>query len=129
MKKLKQSSKDHKMVGYSVLMKPFHESFTLFRSSHRRCSIKKGIVRNFAKFTRKYLCQSLFFNKSAGLRPKACNFIEKETRHRCFPANFSKFLTTPFLQNNSGRLLLVYFARFSDELFCVSIITRSTINK
>ena len=35
----------------------------------------KGILRNFAKFTEKRLCQSLFFNKLAGLRPEACNFI------------------------------------------------------
>ena len=32
------------------------------RSSHRRCSINKGVLRNFAKFTGKHLCQSLFFN-------------------------------------------------------------------
>ena len=34
----------------------------------RRCSVKKGVLRNFAKFTGKHLCQSLFFNKVAGLR-------------------------------------------------------------
>ena len=34
-----------------------------FRSSHQRCSIKKGILRNFTKFTGKHLCQSLFFDK------------------------------------------------------------------
>ena len=28
------------------------------RSSHQRCSIKKGVLRNFAKFTRKHLCQT-----------------------------------------------------------------------
>ena len=28
--------------------------------------------------------------------------------HRCFPVRFSKFLRTPFLQNTSGRLLLVF---------------------
>ena len=38
----------------------------IFRSSHRRCSVKKGVPRNFAKFTGKHLCQSLFFNKVAG---------------------------------------------------------------
>ena len=26
-------------------------------------SVKKGVLRNFAKFTGKHLCQSLFFNK------------------------------------------------------------------
>ena len=30
---------------------------------------KKGVLRNFAKFKGKHLCQSLFFNKVAGLRP------------------------------------------------------------
>ena len=38
------------------------------RSSHRRCSVKKGVLGNFAKFTGEHLCQSLFFNKVAGLR-------------------------------------------------------------
>ena len=28
---------------------------------------KKGVLRNFAKFTGKHLCQSLFFNKVSGL--------------------------------------------------------------
>ena len=36
------------------------------RSSQQRCSVKKGVLRNFAKFTVKRLCQSLFFNKVAG---------------------------------------------------------------
>ena len=39
------------------------------RSSHQRCSMKKGVLRNFAKFTGKHLCQSLIFNDIAGLRP------------------------------------------------------------
>ena len=39
------------------------------RSSHRRCSTKKDVYRNFVKFTGKDLCQSLFFNKATGLRP------------------------------------------------------------
>ena len=28
--------------------------------------MKKGVLRNFTKFTGKHLCQSLFFNKAAG---------------------------------------------------------------
>ena len=36
------------------------------RSSHRRWSVRKGVLRNFAKFTGKHLCQSFFFNKIAG---------------------------------------------------------------
>ena len=35
-----------------------------YRSSHRRCSMKKGVLVNFpTKFTGNHLCQSLFFNK------------------------------------------------------------------
>ena len=40
------------------------------RSSHRRCSVRKGVLRNFAKFTGKHLRQSLFFDKVAGLRSR-----------------------------------------------------------
>ena len=32
------------------------------RSSHQRCSVRKGVLRNFAKFTGKHLCQVLFYN-------------------------------------------------------------------
>ena len=74
------------------------------RTSHQRCSMKKSVLRIFAKFTGKHLCQSLFFNKVAGLRPAI--FLKKRLWHRCFPVNFAKFLRTPFLQNSSGRLLL-----------------------
>ena len=61
--------------------------FVLFRStisenassSHRRCSVRRGVLKNFLKFTAKHLCQCLFFNKIAG---------------------------QSFLQSTSGRLLL-----------------------
>ena len=46
------------------------------RSSHRRCSIKIGVLKNFAKLTGKRLCQRLFFNKVADLRPENTFFIE-----------------------------------------------------
>ena len=74
---------------------------TLYRSSHRRCSKRKGVLRNFATYTGKYLCQSLF---SCSLRP--ATLLEKRLWHSCFPVNFAKFLRTPVLQNTSRRLLL-----------------------
>ena len=40
-----------------------------FRSSHPEVFSHKGVLENFAKLTGKHLCQSLFFNKVAGLRP------------------------------------------------------------
>ena len=60
------------------------------RSSRPDIFCEKGVLRNLAKLTGKHLRQSLFFNKVAGPRP------------------FAKFLTTPFLQNTSGRLLLSF---------------------
>ena len=35
---------------------------------HPEVFCKKVVLRNFEKFTGKHLCQSLFFNKVAGLR-------------------------------------------------------------
>ena len=35
----------------------------IYRSSHRKCSVRKGVLRNLTKFTGKYLCQSLYYNK------------------------------------------------------------------
>ena len=40
-----------------------------FRSSCPEVFCEKGLLRNVTKFTGKHLCQSLFFNKVAGLRP------------------------------------------------------------
>ena len=75
------------------------------------CSVKIAVLGIFAKFTESpwihrfsHLCQSLFFNKVAV--PET--FFKKRLWNRCFPVNFAKFLKTPFLQNTSGWLLLVF---------------------
>ena len=86
-----------KFHGYTV----FKENY---RSSHRRCFIRKGILKNFTKFTGKHLCQSPFFNKVAGLR--SATLLKKRLWHKCFPVNFVTFLSTPFLQNIFGRIFL-----------------------
>ena len=66
-----------------------------YRSSHRRCSVKKGALRNFAKFAGKHLRQRVFFNKVAGVR--LATLLTKTLR--CFPVSFAKFLRTPFLEH------------------------------
>ena len=70
-------------------------------SSRPEMFCKKGVLRNFPKFTGKQLCQSLFFNKVAALRP-----LKKRPWHRRFPVNFPKFLRTPFLTEHLWLLLL-----------------------
>ena len=76
----------------------FSKTTNTTRSSHQRCSLKKGVLRNFTKFTGKHLCQSLFFNKVAG--------------PRCFPVNFVKLLRTPFLQSTAGATASVQLTSF-----------------
>ena len=65
------------------------------RSSHPEVFCKKGVLKNFAKFTGKHLCKRLFFNKVAGS-------LKKSLWHKCFHVNFAKFLRTHFLQNSFG---------------------------
>ena len=57
-----------------------------------------SVLENFAKFTGKQLCQSLFFNKVAGSGP--ATLLKKRLWRGCFPMNFAKFFRTLFLQNN-----------------------------
>ena len=70
----------------------------IVRSTRPEVFSKKGVLRNFTKFTGKHLCQSLFFNKVAGLR--LATLLKKRLWYRCFPVNFVKFLRTPFLLLN-----------------------------
>ena len=57
--------------------------------SDQRCSLKKGVHKDFSNFTGTQL--SDFFE-----RPQACNFIKKETLDRCFPVKFAKPLRKTF---------------------------------
>ena len=52
-----------------------------------------GVLRNFAKLTGKHLCQGLFFNNVAGMRP--ATLLKKKLWHRCFLVNLAKFPRTP----------------------------------
>ena len=61
-------------------------SFSCCRSSHPRCSVKKGVLRNFTKFTGKQL-SLCFNNKVAGL--SSATLLKKKLWYRCFPVNFA----------------------------------------
>ena len=74
------------------------------RSSHPEVFFRKVVLRNFAKFTGDHLCQSLFFNKAAALRP--ATLLKKRLWHRLFPVSFAKLLRTPFLTEHLRWLLL-----------------------
>ena len=68
-----------------------------------------------------------FFNKVTGLRP--ATLLKKSLWHRCFPVDFVKFLRTPFLKNTSGRLPLVVWIFYSQELFNKGTVLSSIICK
>ena len=83
-----------KMVKLQITRVTLLFTIVLFRSNHQRCSIEKGVLENFTKFTGKHLFQ-------------VGSFIKKRFWHRCSPVNFVKFLRTPFSQNTSRWLLKV----------------------
>ena len=75
------------------------ENDAFLRSSRPDVFHKKGgVLRNFAKFTRKHLCQRLFFNKIADHRP--ATLFKKSLWHRCFPVNFANFLRITFFREH-----------------------------
>ena len=51
------------------LSSTFNVELSIYRNSRPEVFCKKGVLRNFVKFTGKQLCQSLFFNKVVGPRP------------------------------------------------------------
>ena len=75
------------------------------KRSHWRCSLRKRVLRNFAKFTGKHLYHSLFLNKVTGLRP--ATLLKRDPG-------------TGILQNTSRRLLLKKKGFLNQHLIKVS---------
>ena len=67
------------MTKKSLCQMNHRDLLGLFRSSHRRCSVKKGFIKDF---------------------------IKKRLQHWCFPVKFAKFLRTSILKNNFEKLPL-----------------------
>ena len=81
------------------------------RSSHRSCSLRKGVFRNFAKFAGKHLCRSVFLNKLAGLRRGVLSFF---TEHLWTTAHVSALILS-----NCWILWLVTSLKFIDGSFLI----------
>ena len=63
---------------------------------------KKDVMGNFAEFPRKHLCRNLFFAV----------------------VNFAKFVRTTFLQNSTGRLLLI----IAVSIVVKGVLANETVN-
>ena len=83
-------------LGYFYIM--------FFRSNRSQMFFKFGVLKNFANFTGKHRCWSLF-NKVAGLGP--ATLVKRDPNTGVFLRNFSKFLRTPYLIEHLHWLLLV----------------------
>ena len=57
-----------------------------FTSSCPEVSCKKGVLKNFTKFTGKHLCQSFFIDVFAG--PRHVTLLKKRLWNRCFLMEF-----------------------------------------
>ena len=55
---------------------------------------KKGVLRNFKRFTGKHVCQNLFFNKVVGCL--ASNLIKKETLTQAFSSEICEISKNNF---------------------------------
>ena len=98
------------------------------RSSRPEVFCKKGVLKNFAKFTGKHLCQNLFFNKVAGLRP--ATLLKNRLWHRYFPVNFAKSLRKSFFIEQLWWLLLTKPLKKSFPMrYCMKLVHMSTKNE
>ena len=83
---------------------------------------KKGVLRNFAKFTGKHLCQSLFFNKVAGLRPVFMwilrNFLEQLFYRTPLVAASETYYQQSFLGINSLPNISISLRSSCPDVFC-----------
>ena len=96
------------VCNFHFYMPGVHCSCTCFRSSHRRCSVRKGVLRNFAKFTGKHLYLSLFFKKVAG----ACNFVKKETLVQVFSCEFCEISKKSFSNRTPPGDYFCFFSNY-----------------
>ena len=75
----------------------------LYRSSHRRYSVKKSVLKIFANFTKEHLCWSLFLIMLQAFRPA---ILLKRDYSAIVLVKLAKILRTSNLKNICERLLL-----------------------
>ena len=79
-------------------------SMIIYRSSHRRCFVRKDFLRNCAKVTGKYLFQRLY--------SWVCNFIKIETPAQVFSYKFCETSKNTFFAEHVWAAASKYKERF-----------------
>ena len=87
------------------------------KSSHRRCSIKDDVLKNFAIFTGKHLCWSLFLIKFQVVRP--ATFFLKKTPTQVFFLEYCKIFKNTYVCRNA--ILRHITALFSSSIYICSM--------
>ena len=100
------SDKDENAINNSKHFVLFH-----FRSSRAEVFCKNVFLKSFAKFTRKYLCQGLFFSKVAYLKPATLLYIKKVTLTQLISCEFYK------ISKNTCGGCFCHLSKYFDKLY------------
>ena len=91
--KVLQNSQKTMFAWVFFLVKLQAGNLRLSESSHRRCSVKKGVLKNFANFTGKHLCWRLFFMKLQFWRPVT---LSKKTPTHVFSRDINEIFKNSY---------------------------------
>ena len=100
-----------------VIFDPYSELILFltfsFRSSHWRCSVKKGVLRNFAKFTGNWLSDCFHFFSEALL----------QMRFSCLSVSgFSQYLSAWLIRANQIKIYIFFIWFTNSSYHCMSYI-------
>ena len=96
-------------ILYSFLSYRYAKNTIAVQKQPPKVFCKKGVLKNFANITRKHLCQSLFFNKVAGLSLQ--HYQKRDSDTGFFPVNLAKILRTSFFIEHLWWLVLAFLVK------------------
>ena len=103
------------------------------RSSHRRCSVKKGFPKNLANFTGKHLCWSLFLIKLQAFRcipvKFACVFLLTQVFSCEICQIFQNTYFEEHLQTTASKTKAMYASRYHGNGFAETRTLEQTIQQ
>ena len=91
--------------------------FTLLGNSHRRCFITKAVIKNFAIFTWKHQCWSLFL---INLKAFRCETLLKEALTQVFSCDYCEIFKVTNVEEHLRTAAFVYSNDLLKHKNCVS---------